>query len=122
MEFHSRAIEEVLQAVDSTEKGLSSTEVKNRLDRDGYNELAAKDRDPVWKLFLENFKDPMVIVLLIAAVVQIILGEIMESIIIFAVLIINAIISVVQTKKAESSLDALRQLSAPSSWIRFLSF
>ena len=113
VEFHSSSIEDVLHAVDSTEKGLSSTEAKNRLNRDGYNELAAKDRDPIWKLFLENFKDPMVIVLLIAAIVQVVLGEIMESIIIFAVLIINAIISVVQTRKAESSLDALRQLSAP---------
>jgi len=99
--------------VESTEEGLSSTEVKNRLNRDGYNELAAKGKDPIWKLFLENFKDPMVIVLLIAAIVQIVLGEIIESIIIFAVLIINAVISVIQTRKAESSLDALRQLSAP---------
>ncbi|WP_455675843.1 cation-transporting P-type ATPase, partial [Pradoshia sp.] len=111
MKFHSSSIEEILQAVNSTENGLSAAEAENRLDRDGYNELAAKEKDPIWKLFLENFKDPMVIVLLIAAIVQIILGEIMESIIIFAVLMINAIISVIQTKKAESSLDALRQLS-----------
>ena len=107
LEFHSSSIEDVLQAVDSTVKGLSSAEVVNRLDRDGYNELAAKEKDSIWKLFLENFKDPMVIVLLIAAIVQIALGEIMESIIIFAVLMINAIISVIQTRKAESSLDAL---------------
>ncbi|MGN1387671.1 MAG: cation-translocating P-type ATPase [Bacillus sp. (in: firmicutes)] len=113
MEFYRSSSEDVLKTVGSTEEGLSSAEVKKRLDRDGYNELAAKKRDPIWKLFLENFKDPMVIVLLIAAVVQIVLGEIMESIIIFAVLIINAVISVIQTRKAESSLDALRQLSAP---------
>ena len=113
MEFHSSSIENVLQATDSTEKGLSSAEAKKRLERDGFNELAAKEKDPIWKLFLENFKDPMVIVLLIAAIVQIILGEIIESIIIFAVLMINAVISVIQTRKAESSLDALRQLSAP---------
>ena len=113
LEFHSSSIEDVLQATDSTEKGLSSAEAKKRLERDGFNELAAKEKDPIWKLFLENFKDPMVIVLLIAAIVQIILGEIIESIIIFAVLMINAVISVIQTRKAESSLDALRQLSAP---------
>lgn len=113
VEFHRSSIEEVLEEVESTEEGLSSTEVQNRLLRDGYNELAAKEKDPIWKLFLENFKDPMVIVLLIAAIVQIILGEIIESIIIFAVLVINAVISVIQTRKAESSLDALRQMSAP---------
>ncbi|EUJ19030.1 putative cation (calcium) transporting ATPase [Listeria aquatica FSL S10-1188] len=68
---------------------------------------------PVWQLFLETFKDPMVIVLVIAALVQLALGEVIESLIIFIVLIVNAIISVVQTKKAESSLDALREMSAP---------
>ncbi|MBD3108015.1 cation-translocating P-type ATPase [Bacillus sp. AGMB 02131] len=113
MDYYRNNSEDVLKAVGSTEEGLSSAEVKDRLTRDGYNELAAKKRDPIWKLFLDNFKDPMVIVLLIAAIVQIVLGEIMESIIIFAVLIINAVISVIQTRKAESSLDALRQLSAP---------
>ncbi|GAB3961557.1 hypothetical protein GCM10027614_84930 [Micromonospora vulcania] len=64
------------------------------------------------KLFLETFKDPMVIVLVIAALVQLVLGEVVESLIIFLVLIVNSIISVVQTRKS-SSLDALREMSAP---------
>lgn len=55
----------------------------------------------------------MVIVLVIAALVQLVLGEVVESLIIFLVLIVNSIISVVQTRKAESSLDALREMSAP---------
>lgn len=63
--------------------------------------------------FPETFKDPMVIVLVIAALVQLVLGEVVESLIIFLVLIVNSIISVVQTRKAESSLDALREMSAP---------
>ena len=117
VEVYRDSIEEVFEAVKSTEDGLTYTEAKSRLERDGYNELVSKDKDPIWKLFLENFKDPMVIVLLIAAIVQIILGEIIESIIIFAVLIINAVISVIQTRKAESSLDALRQMSAPEAKI-----
>lgn len=113
MEYYRNSTEEVLQDVKSTAKGLSTTEVQKRLEENGYNELEGKGKVPTWKLFLENFKDPMVIVLLIAAAVQIVLGEIIESIIIFVVLIINAIISVIQTRKAESSLDALRQMSAP---------
>ncbi|MGM9929307.1 MAG: cation-translocating P-type ATPase [Bacillus sp. (in: firmicutes)] len=113
MNFYRHSTQEVLKEVKSSEDGLSSAEVQKRLSLYGYNELASKGKDPTWKLFLENFKDPMVIVLLIAAIVQIVLGELMESFIIFIVLIVNAIISVVQTRKAESSLDALRQMSAP---------
>lgn len=56
----------------------------------------------------------MVIVLLIAAGIQLVLGEVVESVIIFLVLLLNGIISIVQTRKAESSLDALRKMSAPS--------
>ena len=113
VEFYRSKADEVLKEVHSNVNGLSTAEAKRRLEKDGYNELKGKDKVPTWKLFLENFKDPMVIVLLIAAIVQVVLGEIMESLIIFIVLIINSIISVVQTRKAESSLDALRQMSAP---------
>lgn len=113
MNYYQQSKEEVLSKVKSSEQGISSTEAQKRLDSEGYNELKAKDRDPIWKLFLENFKDPMVIVLLIAAAVQLFLGQYIESLIIFLVLVLNAIVSVVQTRKAESSLDALRNLSAP---------
>lgn len=114
MEFYRSSKEDVLQAMDSNEKGLSSEEVKLRLERDGYNEIEDQARVPTWQLFVETFKDPMVIVLLVAAGVQILLGEIVESVIIFIVILINSVISVVQTRKAESSLEALRDMSAPS--------
>ncbi|OZU89356.1 ATPase [Virgibacillus indicus] len=112
-EFYRNSKKDVLQSINSSEEGLTKAEVKNRLEKDGYNEIEDKEKEPTWKLFLETFKDPMVVVLLVAAGVQLILGEIVESLIIFLVLIINSIISVVQTKKAESSLDALRDMSAP---------
>ncbi|GAA5416779.1 calcium-transporting ATPase lmo0841 [Paraliobacillus ryukyuensis] len=113
MEFYRSTKEDVLQEIDATEQGLSSAEVTKRLERDGYNEFEDKEKVPTWKLFLETFKDAMVIVLLVAAGVQLLLGEYVETIVIVVVLIMNAIISVVQTKKAESSLDALRDMSAP---------
>lgn len=113
MEFYHYSKEGVLAAVDSNEKGLSSEEVQYRIERDGYNELEDQAKVPTWKLFMETFKDVMVIVLLVAAGVQIVLGEIVESIIIFVVILINSVISVIQTRKAESSLDALRNMSAP---------
>lgn len=113
MEYYRQEADQVLQDVDSSTQGLSGQEAEKRIEAEGYNELKGKKKTPTWKLFLENFKDPMVIVLLVAVTVQLVLGQWVESIIIFFVLILNAIISVVQTRKAESSIDALRQMSAP---------
>jgi Ca2+-transporting ATPase len=113
VEYYRNNVADSLQDVQSSANGLTSAEVDKRLKDYGFNELKGKKKDPVWKLFLENFKDPMVVVLLIAAIVQIVMGQVMESLIIFLVLILNAVISVIQTRKAESSLDALQQMSAP---------
>ncbi|OCA84377.1 ATPase [Bacillus sp. FJAT-27225] len=117
MEYFQQTKEEVLQSVESSREGLKEEEVQHRLERDGYNEIKDKEKVPTWKLFLETFKDPMVIVLVIAAGVQLILGEVVEALIILLVLILNSIISVVQTKKAEGSLEALRNMSAPEAKI-----
>lgn len=114
MDYYRQSKEETLKSVGTTMNGLSKDEVQKRLETDGYNELKDTEKVSAWKLFLETFKDPMVIVLLIAAGVQVILGEVVESLIIFLVLLLNAVISVVQTKKAEGSLEALKNMSAPS--------
>ncbi|GAE93407.1 cation-transporting ATPase [Gracilibacillus boraciitolerans JCM 21714] len=114
MSTYQKTKEEVLETWEVTKaEGLSKEEVNNRLEQEGYNEISDKEKVPTWKLFLETFKDTMVVVLLIAAIVQLALGEVIESIIIFIVILLNSVISVVQTKKAESSLDALRDMSAP---------
>lgn len=118
MEFYRADREEALKELKSKPEGLETDEAGRRLEEHGYNELKEKGKDPVWKLILESFKDPMVIVLLAAAIVQLALGEIVESVIIFAVLIMNSVIGVVQTKKAENSLDALKQMSAPSAKVK----
>ncbi|WDQ32284.1 cation-translocating P-type ATPase [Paenibacillus marchantiae] len=117
MQYYRHSAEETLQDVQSSTNGLTTSEAAKRLETEGYNEIKGKAATPIWKLFIENFKDPMVIVLLIAATVQIVLGHLIESLIIFLVILLNAVISVVQTKKAESSLDALRQMSAPEAKI-----
>lgn len=113
MEFYQKEQKNVLSELNSTPNGLQTTEIAARLEKSGYNELQTKEKDSIWKLFLETFKDAMVIVLLIVAVIQILMGSVVESIIIFAVLMINSVVSVVQTKKAEGSLDALKNMSAP---------
>lgn len=114
MEFYRSSTEEVLQKMKVTEEGLPTVEAQERLVRNGYNELEGKEKVPTWELFLATFKDSMVIILMVVVLVQLILGEVVESLIIFAVLLMNSVISVVQTRKAESSIDALRKMSAPS--------
>lgn len=117
MPFYQKSVKEILTELQVTENGLEDREARERLERDGPNEIEDREAVSIWKLFLTTFKDPMVIVLLIAAGIQMALGDFVESFIILLVLLLNAIISVVQTKKAESSLAALRDLSAPEAKI-----
>lgn len=111
--FYKETSEQTMKYFNTSIEGLSQSEAKKRLKENGFNELREKEKVPTWKLFIDSFKDPLIIILLVAALVQVFLGEIMESIIIFIVLILNSILSVIQTKKAESSLDSLKQLSVP---------
>lgn len=114
MQRYNQSINEVLEETKSQFEGLSLKEVENRQAKDGFNELKEKKKTSTWELFIDTLKDPMVIILLLVAFVQLFLGEFVESLVIFIVLMINSVVAVVQTKRAESSLDALRQMSAPS--------
>ena len=111
--YYKQKYIESIETLKSNINGLSSDEAKKRLEEHGYNELKEGVKVPTWKLFLESFKDPLVIILLIAALVQIFLGEVVECVIIFIVIILNSILGVTQTKKAEGSLESLKKLSAP---------
>ena len=106
--------DDAIAKLDSSKNGLSEVEAQKRLNDFGKNELREKESDPTWKIFLESFKDPMVIILIGAAILQIVTGSVMESLIIFVVLILNAVLGTVQTKKAESSINSLKQMSVPS--------
>lgn len=110
---YKQLLTEVLKETKSTENGLSQAEAAERLRVNGYNQLAEKKKKSSLQLFLETFKDAMVIVLLIVAVVQMVMGAYVESLVIFIVLLMNSVVSVIQTKKAEGSLEALKSLSAP---------
>ena len=90
--FYMMSVEDSLKTLESKRDGLSSEDVEKRLLEYGKNELTEKASVPTWKIFLESFKDPMVIILIVAAVIQIATGSIMESLIIFLVLILNAIL------------------------------
>lgn len=110
---YQKPLDHIFNELASSSQGLTDQQVKAQQEAVGFNELQAKEKASLLSLFLDTFKDAMVIVLLIVATIQMVMGHAMESLIIFAVLLINSVISVVQTRKAESSLDALKQLSAP---------
>ncbi|WP_353654902.1 HAD-IC family P-type ATPase [Clostridium sp. CCUG 7971] len=112
--FYKKEFKDVVNELGSNLGGLSEVEIKTRLEKYGYNELDEKGKTPTWKLFVDSFKDPLVIILLIAALVQVFLGERFESAIIFTVLILNSVLGVIQTRKAEGSLASLKQLSVPN--------
>lgn len=113
MPTYQKSLERILAELGSSPQGLTDAQVNDKREQFGFNELAAQEKESLFMLFLNTFKDAMVIVLLLVASIQLVMGHAMESLIIFAVLMINAVISVLQTRKAESSLDALKELSAP---------
>ena len=107
-------VEEYLQT--NMEKGLSSSEARKRQEENGFNELKQAKKKSLFIKFLEQFKDFMIIVLIIAAIVSGVVGVaqgegITDTIIILIVVIANAIIGVAQEAKAEKSLEALQKLS-----------
>lgn len=111
--FYLKESDDVLKNVQSSVNGLSQEVVEERLKRDGFNELSATSKFSIWHVVLETLKDPLLVILFIAAVVQVFLGEVVESAIIMIVIVLNTTLSVVQTKKAESSIQSLKKLSSP---------
>ena len=114
----SNEVKEILQT--DLQRGLNQTEVKKRQEKDGYNELKEEKKKSLFVKFLEQFKDFMIIVLIIAALVSGIVGiaegeGITDTIIILIVVIANAVIGVAQEAKAEKSLEALKKLSGHES-------
>lgn len=113
--------ETFLMQVDETEQayqtsidsGLSSAEAASRLSQYGPNKLAETKRRTIWQMFVAQFSDVLIIVLMVAAVISGLLGEVSDAILIFIIVIINAVIGVVQENKAEESMEALKKLTVP---------
>lgn len=94
-------------------RGLDEREVKERTARFGSNELARAPRVPLWQMFLEQFKDFMVMILLAATVISGVLGEYADAVTIMIIVIINAALGCLQEYRAERSMEALKELAAP---------
>ena len=112
--FFNRTPEETLEAVESARTGLTSAQAAERLERFGKNALAEGKKKSGLQVFLEQFQDLLVVILLAAAVISAVSGNVESTIVIFAVLILNAILGTVQHFKAEKSLESLKAMSSPT--------
>ncbi len=112
-EIYQMSPEEILRQTNSNINGLSEEQVKAHREKYGWNELNEGKQKSVFQIFLEQFKDFLVIILIISAIVSAFLGEYESSAVIMIVITINAILGTAQTIKAEKSLKSLKSLSAP---------
>ncbi|MBM4763988.1 calcium-translocating P-type ATPase, SERCA-type [Bacillus sp. B15-48] len=114
MKFHEMNEKEVIEALNTNStEGLAEKEVKKRLNMHGLNALEEGEKPSALLIFFSQFKDFMVLVLLAATLVSGLLGEVVDAIAIIAIVFINAFLGFFQERKAEKSLEALKEFSAP---------
>ncbi len=112
--WHTGGVDDVLKELGASREGLSAEEAQRRTAEYGKNVLKERKKKSVWRMIFEQIKDVMVIILLVAAVVSIVFQDYAEAAVIFAIIIINAAIGVVQEKKAADALASLATLTAPT--------
>lgn len=114
MKWHEMRSDEVMDTIHSDrDVGLTNKEVQKRTQKFGLNELKEADRPSAIIIFLNQFKDFMVLVLLAATLISGLLGEYIDAIAIIAIVIVNGVLGFFQERRAERSLEALKELSAP---------
>jgi len=118
MKHYFEEIETVLKSQESSKNGLDQSQAQIRLEKFGKNKLDEGKKKSVFVKLLEQLKDPMIIVLLAAAVISGLASELVDSIIIMVVVVLNSILGVVQEGKAEKAIEALQKMSSPYSKVR----
>ena len=110
----ARSTDDVLAAFGSAPGGLTPDEAAARLERYGPNEIAAAGRVPPWRILLDQFRNVLIIILLVATVISVALGEGVESVVILVIVVFAVLLGFVQEYRAERAIDALRELAAPT--------
>ncbi len=106
--------ERVLARLHTSERGLTTHEAKIILDETGENTLKEQIQKKAWQVFLEQFQDLLVIILMVAAVISMMSDNVESTIVIFAVILLNAVLGTTQHQKAQKSLNSLKALSSPA--------
>ncbi|HET7009987.1 MAG TPA: cation-translocating P-type ATPase [Anaerolineales bacterium] len=115
--WHALEANAVFRELKTSPDGLTSAEAAARLERFGRNELAEAPRPGFWRMLLDQFNNFIVIVLIAAAAVSILLGDYIEGAAILAIVVLNAVLGVIQERRAEEALAALRKLAAPEALV-----
>ncbi|TCJ19072.1 cation-translocating P-type ATPase [Flaviaesturariibacter flavus] len=112
MEWHQKGVSEVLTALNASAFGLSGSEAAQRRDRWGPNVLPEKKRRSPWQLFLSQFRDVMIGVLVVAALISGLVGEVADTVIILLIVLLNAVLGFFQQYRAEQTLSTLKNMAA----------
>jgi Ca2+-transporting ATPase len=118
MNYHFLSISENYHLLNTSKQGLHHSEAEERLSQYGKNVLAEKKKASVFILFLHQFKDVMIIILLLAALISYIISDIKDAVVILIIVILNAIIGFVQEYRAEKAMAALRKMTAFNATVR----
>ena len=110
--FYSRSAEDILDELKTDKKGLSSTEAAKRLEKYGTNSLPKKKKDSILKIFIHEFYDPMVLLLLVAIIASVIVGEVLDACVIAFIILVDAVMGTYQENKANSTAEALASMVA----------
>jgi Ca2+-transporting ATPase len=117
-EAHGKPIEELVSGFQThLERGLTQQDAKERLGKFGFNELTERPRPGFFALLWDQFNNYLVIILIIAALVSLALGEYVDSIAIMFIVVLNAVVGVIQESKAEQALAALKKMAAPNAQV-----
>lgn len=116
--LYQQTVANLYQDLQTNDQGLNATEVQSRLDKYGQNALTQQKKPSLLQRFIGQFKDLMIIVLLVAALFAGLTGEVVDAVIILLVVVLNAIFGVFQEAKAEEAIDALKEMAAPNATVR----
>lgn len=117
-DYCSKEVKDILKELDTDQnKGLSSYEALKRQQKYGLNELKEAKKKSLFALFLEQFKNLVVIILIFATIISLFIGEIVDAIVILLIVVFNAVLGFIQEYKAEKSIEALKKLSSLSATV-----
>ena len=117
MRWHQKTVEGVIEELNSSLKGISSEEARKRILEYGPNELKVKKKKTPFMMFLDQFKDFMILVLIAAALISGFIGEVTDTIAIIVIIILNAVVGFIQEYRAEKAMAALKKMAAPSATV-----
>ena len=117
MTWHSMHADDVLATLGTSPRGLSAEEARRRLERYGPNELVKEKKKPLYVLFLEQFKSFLIIILLIATAISIAIGELLDALVVIAIVVACAVLGFVEEYRSERALEMLKKLAAPTALV-----